>query len=236
MFESLVDFLKTNIKEINGKEVQISNEFKEYHNKDSKYIIKNWLFESPQYRKWRITKLDGGEKLQVFNTVAYPNFDRELPILGADILWFGTSQKLLAILDYQPLIQESAYLDKYCSSLGLIKEQYSAFDNNKMKNIYDSQKYFSPWVIICRGDKLNLDRDLNNIFYLFVSDYLKINKLNVVNQFLNLEQIKINQIKYDKYSVEKDPADKLFKTFFGDTWTNNFINNFLFTLNNKHIN
>jgi len=236
MFESLVNFLKTNIDELDGKEVHISNEFKEHHNKDSKYIIKNWLFESPQYRKWRITKLDGGEKLQVFNTVAYPNFDSEFPILGADILWFGNSQKLLAILDYQPLIQEKDYLQKYCSSLEVIKKKYSAFDNNKMKNIYDSKKYFSPWVIICRGDKLNLDRDLNNIFYLFVSDYLKINKLNKVNQFLNSEQIQINQIKYDKYSVEKDPADKLFKTFFGDTWTNKFINNFLFSLNNQPIN
>ena len=189
MFESLVNFLKTNIDALDGQEIQIPNEFKEYHNKDSKYIIKNWLFESPQYRKWRITKLDGGEKLQVFNTVAYPNFYSELPILGADILWFGNSQKLLAILDYQPLIQEKDYLQKYCSSLEVIKKKYSAFDNNKMKNIYDSKKYFSPWVIICRGDKLNLDRDLNNIFYLFVSDYLKINKLNKINQFLNSEQI-----------------------------------------------
>ena len=113
------------------------------------YIIKNWLFSSPEYRKWRITRLDGGTKLQVFNTVAYPNFDSEVPILGADVLWFGSSQKLLVILDYQPLIQESKYLEKYCSSLGNIKKKYSSFDNNKMKNIYDSKKYFSPWVIIC---------------------------------------------------------------------------------------
>ena len=81
MFESLVNFLKINIDALDGQRVQISNEFKEHHNEDSKYIIKNWLFKSPQYRKWRITKLDGGEKLQVFNTVAYPNFDSELPIL-----------------------------------------------------------------------------------------------------------------------------------------------------------
>ena len=93
MFDSLVDFLKTNIDELNGHEVQISSEFKEHHNEDSKYIIKNWLFSSPEYRKWRITRLDGGKKMQVFNTVAYPNFDSEMPILGADILWFGTSQK-----------------------------------------------------------------------------------------------------------------------------------------------
>ena len=68
MFDSLVDFLKTNIDELNGHEVQISSEFKEHHNEDSKYFIKNWLFSSPEYRKWRITRLDGGKKLQVFNT------------------------------------------------------------------------------------------------------------------------------------------------------------------------
>ena len=104
-----------------------------------------------------------------------------------------------------------------------------------MKNIYDSKKYFSPWVIICRGNKLNLDRDLNNIFRSFVNNYLNIYKSNPVNQFLNEEEIKINQIKYDKYSFEKDPADKLFKSFFGEKWTNKFINNFLFTLNNENI-
>ena len=235
MFEPLKDFLKTNIEELDGKEVQISNEFKEHHNKESKYVIKNWLFESPQYRKWRITKLDGGEKLQVFNTVAYPNFENEFPILGVDILWFGTSQKLLAIFDYQPLIQEKKYLQKYCSSLEIIKKQFPSFENNKMKNIYDSQKYFSPWVMICRGNRLNLDRDLNSIFCLFVTDYLRINNLNCKNQFLNFKEIKKNQIDYDKYSAEKDPADKLFKTFFGEKWTNNFINNFLFTLNSEKI-
>ena len=158
-----------------------------------------------------------------------------MPILGADILWFGTSQKLLAILDYQPLIQEGKYLEKYSSSLGIIKKKYSEFDNNKMKNIYDSKNYFSPWVIICRGNKLNLDRDLNNIFHSFVKNYLNIYKSNPVNQFLNAEEINITQIKYDKYSFEKDPADKLCKSFFGEKWTKKFINKFLFTLNNEII-
>ena len=34
MFDSLVDYLKTNIDELNGHEVQISSEFKEHHNED----------------------------------------------------------------------------------------------------------------------------------------------------------------------------------------------------------
>ena len=41
MFESLKNFLKTNIEQLDGKEVQISNELKEHRNKDSKFIIQN---------------------------------------------------------------------------------------------------------------------------------------------------------------------------------------------------
>ena len=233
MFESLFDVLDENIKRKNGVEVQLSDELSEYRSEDSNSVIKNWLFKLPNYRRWRITKLDAGEKLQVLNTVAYPTFTSEMPILGIDILWFGNSQKLLAVLDYQPLIQNKEYLNKYCSRLKFIKNQYSEFNNTKMKNIYDKNQYFSPWVIICRGNKFNLESDLESIFKLFVEEYLKINENKKDNKFLNLDEIKQSQINYDKYSAERDPAGKLFKSFFGDIWTINFINNYLFTLSSN---
>ena len=81
--------------------------------KTQNILLKIGFFHLLNIESGEITRLDGGKKLQVFNTVAYPNFDSEMPILGADILWFGTSQKLLAILDYQPLIQESKYPVSY---------------------------------------------------------------------------------------------------------------------------
>ena len=230
MFESILDVLVEKIKKREAVELQLSEKFSENRSKDSKCFIKNWLYELPNCRKWRITKLDGGDKLQVFNTVAYPSFKSEMPILGVDILWFGQSQKLLAVFDYQPLIQEIGYLNKYCSSLKIIKNQYSEFDNTKMKNIYDENKYFSPWVIICRGDKSNLEIDLNKIFSLFLVGYLNIIDNNPKNQFLNFEQIKKLHTDYDIYSSDKDPAGKLFKSFFGANWTNDFIKNYLFTL------
>jgi len=229
MFESLFNILDKNLEKLNAKQLNISDEFKECKSQDKNYLIKNWLYETSSFRKWRITKLDGGNKIQVFNTVAYPIFNCEQPILGIDILWFGNSQKLLTVFDYQPLIQDREYLNRYCSRLNFIKNKYSKFNNTKMKNIYDSNKYFSPWVIICRGDKSNLDRDLNDIFYLFLEEYLKINAMFSENKFLNTQEIKSKQFDYDKYSSDKDPADKLFKKFFGEEWTENFINNFLFT-------
>ena len=106
MFDDLFDILITNLEKINSERVKLPNDLEEYKNENSTYIIKNWLFKSSKFRKWRITKLDGGDKIQVLNTVSYPTFNSELPILGVDILWFGSSQKLLAVLDYQPVIQD----------------------------------------------------------------------------------------------------------------------------------
>ena len=231
MFESLNDVLHNKLKKICAKRLKISEDFTEFTSKDKKYKIKNWLFEAPSFRKWRITQLDGGGKIQVFNTVAYPIFQCEQPILGVDILWFGNSQKLLTVLDYQPLIQDNEYLQKYCAKLNEIKNKYPEFDNTQMKRIYDSNKYFSPWVIICRGNKSNLEQDLHNIFYLFLEEYLKINAFFSENQFLNPQEIKSKHFEYDQYSADKDPADKLFKKFFGEEWTKQFIRNFLFTSN-----
>ena len=230
MFNSLLDVLNISFQERNFSEKKLPLEFQEFHNKDSKYVIKNYLFESSKYRRWRVTTLDGGDKLQVFNTVAYPNYSNEKPILGVDILWFGVSSKLLAVLDFQPLIQNQNYLDKYCSRLNLIKEKYSNFDNERMKEIYDSNKYFSPWVIICRGNKLNLDRELNKVFVIFLKEYLSMDDSKIDNHFLTNAEIRSKQVEYDKYSSEKDPAEKLFKTFFGKFWTEKFVKEFLFTL------
>ena len=169
MFEVLSDLVKANFQKRNFNTLPISEEFRENIDHNSKSVIQNFAFESKQFRKWRITRLDGGEKLQVFNTVAYPRFQVETPILGVDILWFGASSKLLAVLDYQPLIQDQDYLEQYCSRLQLISNKFNQFNNTKMKNLYDSNKFFSPWVIICRGGQLELQRDLNSLFQ--VDDY-----------------------------------------------------------------
>ena len=233
MFDALFDILITNLEKINSERVKLPNDLEEYKNENSTYIIKNWLFKSSKFRKWRITKLDGGEKIQVFNTVSYPTFNSELPILGVDILWFGASQKLLAVLDYQPLIQDKNYLEQYCKSIQFIKKRYCEFDNTKMKKVYDSNRYFSPWVIICRGGRVHIDKYLLKVFDIFLSEYLKMVYYHSENNFLNKEQIEKQQIDYDLYSSQKDPAGKLFKSFFGEEWAKKFIKNYLFTLSSS---
>ena len=39
--------------------------------------------------------------------------------MGIDLLWFGARQKLVAVLDFQPLIQDQEYFQKYFEELSL---------------------------------------------------------------------------------------------------------------------
>ena len=49
-----------------------------------------------------MTYFDGGQSLQVFNSLWYPTFDRpDAPLLGVDLLRFGP-KKFLCIVDAQP--------------------------------------------------------------------------------------------------------------------------------------
>ena len=57
--------------------------------------------------------------------------------------------------------------------------------------------------------------------------FLRLGDETVIEKSVNLF-LEINKIK-------KITSDKLFKTFFGETWTENFINNFLFTLNHNPL-
>ena len=61
------------------------------------------VFEVPgRFRRVRMTYFDGGQSLQVFNSLWYPTFNRpDAPLLGVDLLRFGP-KKFLCIVDAQP--------------------------------------------------------------------------------------------------------------------------------------
>ena len=58
------------------------------------------VFEVPgTFRRVRMTYFDGGQALQVFNSLWYPTFNRpDAPLLGVDLLRFGP-KKFLCIVD-----------------------------------------------------------------------------------------------------------------------------------------
>ena len=59
--------------------------------------IASFCVETEDFRKIRFTYMDGGKSLQIFNSVWYPRFDTDAPILGIELLLFG-GHKMLAVV------------------------------------------------------------------------------------------------------------------------------------------
>ena len=193
--------------------------------------IRSWLWKVPHFRRWRVTRLDAGNKLQVFNSVAYPDFANDLPILGIDLLWFKNRDKLVAVMDFQPLTQDPDYFERYFSGLRLLKEKSSEFNSNIDMKIYSPNQYFSPWVLFYKGTFGKSMSSLPNVFSAFLNCYWEVvNKAPINRSASEIERVKHLQISYDKYSAEKDPAHALFVGFFGKEWSDQFLKEFLFPL------
>ena len=231
MFDPFLEELHTSIHDHGGKQLDIPDEFKEYKSPSNNSKIQNWLWDVPGFRRWRVTRLDSGENLQVLNSVAYPSYNKDQPIMGIDLLWFGKRGKLVAVLDFQPLIQDEKYFEKYFEGLKSLKNTFPKFNNQKNMFLYDPNKYFSPWVLFCRGSIDEAEGLLPTIFSSFVDCYWKLDEnLKNNNYILSKEQVERFQKNYDEYSAEKDPAHNLFSSFFGQKWSDRFLREFLFPL------
>ncbi len=229
MFEKLLLQLHTSIDSFGGKPKELKNSFKENISKKKQSVINSWLWDVPGFRRWRVTRMDAGEKLQVLNSVAYPNYDNEQPILGIDLLWFGVKRRLVAVLDFQPLIQDDKYFLKYFQGLRAIKENYPDFQSREDFKIYDSNNYFSPWLLFFNGDVQDLDQPLSKVLEDFLREYWLMTSCSSIkeNSLTSLD-IKNLHINYDIYNAERDPAHGLFKSYFGREWADQFVKNFLF--------
>ena len=237
MFNDLLNELKKDILEHGGKKLIVPNTFCECVSKKGNCKVNSWLWDVPEFRRWRVTRLDAGDRLQVLNSVAYPHYHSDLPIMGIDLLWFEQKQKLVAILDFQPLVQDQEYFDKYFHGLKRIKERFTEFNSDMKSNIYDPSKYFSPWALFCKGGNLEAENILPKVFSSFLECYWSNLELSKVNENkIKSEEVRLLHIDYDKYSYEKDPAHGLFSGFFGKEWSEKYMKEFLFPLSLENIN
>ena len=93
MFNQIFEELNSSIVSHGGHKVNVEKRFQEYFSKKKDTVIRSFLWDVPGFRRWRVTRMDAGEKLQVLNSVAYPNYSNEQPILGIDLLWFGKKRR-----------------------------------------------------------------------------------------------------------------------------------------------
>ena len=229
MFDPFLDELQKCIQLQGGQEAFVSPDFAHWSSSKGKSFIKSSLWQVPGFRRWRVTQLDAGERLQVLNSVAYPEFINDQPLMGVDLLWFGATKKLVAVLDFQPLVQDEEYFERHFEGLKSLHSRFPEFKGEQAMRSFDPNKYFSPWILFCRGGLHQATNSLPDLFKEFLEIYWLLSEKTIQSpSMISPKRVRELQVDYDMYSAKRDPAHGLFASYFGKSWADRFLKEFLF--------
>ena len=227
MFTHFLDRLTHDVQVRSGVPLPVPKDLVECHSTRTEGVIRSWAWSLPGIRRLRATRLDAGNTLQVFNAVAFPETDRQQPLLGIDLLQFGQRDKLVAVMDFQPLRQDPDYLERYMKGLKDLQQRFPAFAMGEEMRHYDANRYFSPWLLFARGPATELKGSLQNAFELLLHAYWTLHDAEQPDPRQQAE-VEALQRDYARYSAQKDPAHGLFASYFGKSWADRFLHEFLF--------
>lgn len=190
--------------------------------------IQSWCYQCSQLRKIRYTYIDAGETSQIFNSVIYPNYHYDLPILGIDFLSFG-QVKNLVVLDFQPLFRDATYQKKYIEPMRPLWEKYRDLAQNLPMKFYDANQYFSRYLLFAKTDSDTVQERLFPAYQEYISLYWQLlEQAEPIEEPERIQKIIQAQKDYDQYSADRDPASGLFSSYFGHEWAERFLYEFLF--------
>ncbi len=191
--------------------------------------IESWCYQCPQLRKIRYTYIDGGEASQVFNSVIYPSYEYDLPLLGIDFLSFG-KKKILVVMDFQPLFRDQEYLARYIEPMKEVRDRYSDLAQNLEMKFYDANQYFSKYLLFAKTDAETVQNRLFSAYQDYLNLYWQLlDSTQPSPDPAQKERIMKAQQDYDQYSADRDPASGLFSSYFGHEWAERFLYEFLFS-------
>lgn len=190
--------------------------------------IRSWCYQSREMRKMRYTYIDVGETAQIFNSVMYPNYQYDIPLLGIDLLSFG-KKKILVVLDFQPLFQDQAYQERYIEPMRALHDKYADLAQNLEMKFYDANQYFSKYLLFAKTDPETVESRVFPAFQDYINTYWQmLDAATPSESSADIQRIVKAQKAYDQYSADRDPASGLFSSYFGHEWAEKFLYEFLF--------
>jgi phycoerythrobilin:ferredoxin oxidoreductase len=212
-----------------GFEQKIATTGKGKHQEE--VITTSYAFQSDKLRQIRAAHVQGGNSLQVLNFVIFPRLTYDLPFFGADLVTLPGGH--LIALDMQPLFRDSpTYQAKYTEPILPIfhaHQPYLAWGGDFPE---EAQPFFSPAFLWTRPKETSLVE--TQVFAAF-KDYLQayldfVEQAEAISDPEALSDIQQAQLRYLRYRAEKDPARGMFRRFYGEEWTEEYIHGFLFDL------
>lgn len=185
---------------------------------------------SEKLRQVRAAHVQGGGMVQVLNFVIFPRLDYDLPFFGADLVTLPGGH--LIALDMQPLFRESkAYQAKYSEP---VMETFHRYQQDLPWGgdfPEEAKAFFSPAFLWTRPQATEaVQTHVFNAFKDYLNLYLDFVEAAEPAPLGDRDEIQAAHLRYLQYRAEKDPARGMFKRFYGEEWTEEYIHGFLFDL------
>ncbi len=199
-----------------------------------KVLLETWGFKTNKIRQARCACLKAGNIISVMNLVISPSNIYDLPFFGADFVTLPNGH--LIALDLQPVMKNDSVHTQYVwNKLKPIHAKWQSLLPSGGNVPEEALDYFSPGFLWSRiplgveGDEL-IKKIVQPAFHEYLKLYLKIviDAIEVTNE--RALTLLDGQRKYMHYRAKKDPARAMLKRFFGNEWTENYINYILFDL------
>jgi phycoerythrobilin:ferredoxin oxidoreductase len=197
-------------------------------------VTTSYGFQAPKLRQIRAAHVQGGTALQVLNFVIFPLLNYDLPFFGGDLVTLPGGH--LIALDMQPLFRDDpAYQAKYTEPLMPTFRTYQPHLPWGGNFPEDARPFFSPAFLWTRPQETEVvETHVFDAFKAYLSAYLDfVEQAEPVHDPQALEEIQQAQLRYLHYRAEKDPARGMFRRFYGEEWTEEYIHGFLFDLERK---
>jgi phycoerythrobilin:ferredoxin oxidoreductase len=200
---------------------------------ESTVLTTSYGFQTDKLRQIRAAHVQGSGALQVLNFVIFPHLNYDLPFFGADLVTLPGGH--LIALDMQPLFHDAGYQAKYTDPI------LPTFHAHQQQLEWggdfpeEAQPFFSPAFLWTRPKETEVVE--TQVFQAF-KDYLTayvdfVEQANPVTDPQALAEIEQSHRRYLHYRAEKDPARGMFRRFYGEEWTEEYIHGFLFDLERK---
>ena len=199
-----------------------------------KVTLETWALKTAKIRQARCACLQAGEMTSVMNLVISPSNNYDLPFFGADFVSLPNGH--LIALDLQPALKDDTnHTQHVWTKLNPIHLNWQSKLPLGGDIPSEARQYFSPAFLWSRlplgeeGDKL-ITQVIKPAFAEYLNCFLDlVRDAKMISKERSFQLLK-GQKKYMQYRAIKDPARGMLKGFFGNIWTEHYINNILFDL------
>ncbi len=197
-----------------------------------KIEINTWGCMTDQFLQVRAACLEAGPLASVLNFVIRPKPTFDLPFFGADFVRLPSGY--LLALDLQPVLKsDSKHTKVVWDRLLPLYRNWQPYLPHGGDIPKEAEKYFSPgflWTRLPFNDQSNqlILEVVRPAFQEYLDLYMDLAAKSFKVSGPRSQMLLEGQNDYLRYRARKDPARGMLKRFFGNNWTETYINQVLF--------